>query len=487
MLNLPLDYHISIDHGEKQKIVDRASEAVWQVWDHIILRIIPQWLVIISLIIGGIYISPTMTLISMIIFPFTLIGIWKLWKIAHKNQKEANKLWDKYFWSISDTFSNLKIIRIFTREDTTIRILQEKFSPAREAQHEVRKNWVIFYGFWWIITALAQAITVSSGIILFHHDSITLGTLLFFIAFTDRVYGPLFNIFENIQQIIINLTGYETMLKLSLWDKEIDNWKNILPWVHTNITFENVSFSYPSNDREVLSDISLTINKGERIALVGHTGSGKSTIIQLLMRFYEPSSGSIKIDGTNIYDSTLESYRSKFAAVFQDTTLFNETIRHNLEYVRDGLTLEDLQSACQKANILDFIESLPERWETEVGERGLKLSWGEKQRIAIARAILTNPEILILDEATSALDTKTERLVQEAFDHLMEWRTSIIIAHRLSTIMNADRIYILEKGRIIDSGTHTELYQSSILYREMVDLQHDGFVGEDDGAEATIK
>lgn len=163
------------------------------------------------------------------------------------------------------------------------------------------------------------------------------------------------------------------------------------------------------------------------------------------MRFYEPSAGKILIDGTDIYDFTLESYRQKFAAVFQDTTLFNETIRHNLEYVRDNLTQKELEKACEEANILDFINSLPDKWETEVGERGLKLSGGEKQRVAIARAILANPEILILDEATSALDTKTEKLVQGAFDCLMRGRTSIIIAHRLSTIQSADVIYLLEK------------------------------------------
>lgn len=167
------------------------------------------------------------------------------------------------------------------------------------------------------------------------------------------------------------------------------------------------------------------------------------------MRFYEPSKGNILIDGIDIYDFTLDSYRSKFAAVFQDTTLFNETIRHNLEYVRDGITNKMLEKACKEANILEFIESLPQSWETQVGERGLKLSGGEKQRIAIARAILADPEILILDEATSALDTKTEKLVQSAFDHLMKGRTSIIIAHRLSTIMSADTIYLMAHGRIL--------------------------------------
>ncbi len=198
------------------------------------------------------------------------------------------------------------------------------------------------------------------------------------------------------------------------------------------------------------------------------------------MRFYDYTDGSIEIDGKNIEEFTLESYRQRFASVFQDTTLFNESIRHNLEYVRDGITEKELQKACREANILDFIESLPERWDTEVGERGLKLSWWEKQRIAIARAILADPEILILDEATSALDTETERLIQESLKKLMEWRTSIIIAHRLSTIRHVDRIYMLESGEVIANGNHSELLKTNEKYRHLIELQHDGFVGENE-------
>ena len=198
------------------------------------------------------------------------------------------------------------------------------------------------------------------------------------------------------------------------------------------------------------------------------------------MRFYDYTSGSICIDWDRIEWFTLESYRQKFASVFQDTTLFNESIRHNLEYVRDGISEKDLRKAAKEANILDFIESLPEKWDTEVWERWLKLSWGEKQRIAIARAILADPEILILDEATSALDTETERLIQESLERLMKWRTSIIIAHRLSTIQHVDRIYMLEDGEVIASGSHQELLKSSEQYRHLIELQHDGFIKEDE-------
>ncbi len=483
MMRLPIDYHISTDHGEKQKIIDRACEAVWEMWDKLILRIAPQIIITISLIISGLYFSIKMTVISLIFFPIALIWVWKLGRNAHLNQKEAHKYWEKYFGRISDGFSNLKVLRIFQREDTEINILNQRFEKAREAQHEVRKMWVIFNGFGWIVTALAQAVTVSAWVILYQSGSISIGTLFFFIAFTDRIYSPIFSIFENIQQMIIQITGYEKMKYLFDTPQEKNTWTIQLKSVKSNISFKNLSFSYPSSPREILSNIDFTIEKGKQIAFVGHTGSGKSTITQLLMRFYEPSSGTIEIDGTNIYDFTLESYRGKFAAVFQDTTLFNETIRHNLEYVRDGITEKELIKACKEANIIDFIESLPEKWETQVWERGLKLSGGEKQRIAIARAILANPEILILDEATSALDTKTERLVQEAFEHLMHGRTSIIIAHRLSTIQSVDTIYFMEKWQIIASWNHRELYEKSKEYRELVDLQHDGFIGEDEEKE----
>lgn len=420
-----------------------------------------------------------MTLVSLLFFPIALIWVWKLWKNAHKNQKQANTFWEKYFGRISDVFTNLKVLRIFGRENEEMRILESRFERARDAQHEVRKTWVIFNWFWWIITALAQAITVSGWILFYQQGTLTIGILFFFIALTDRIYSPIFSIFENIQQMIIEVTGYEKMRHLFDTDQEKNNWTAILKSIKKSIRFQGISFSYPSSPREVLSDIEFEIQKWQRIALIGHTGSGKSTIIQLLMRFYDPTNGKILIDGTDIYDFTLDSYRQKFAAVFQDTTLFNETIRHNLEYVRDGITERELKKACREANILEFIESLPDKWETQVGERWLKLSWGEKQRIAIARAILANPEILILDEATSALDTKTERLVQEAFDHLMDGRTSIIIAHRLSTIQSADVIYLMDKGRIVASGNHSELYKSSDEYKEMVDMQHDGFVGEE--------
>ncbi len=367
-------------------------------------------------------------------------------------------------------------MRIFDRNDYEVAILSERIHHASIEQNKVRKLWILFNSFGGAFVFVAKILILSFGIILIYQGSLSLWTLLFFIAFADRVYWPIFSVFEWYQNMMVNIAHYEKIEHVFWLENEQDNGVIPLQNLKDSIEFKNVSFTYPGTKRRVLSHLNITINKGERIALVGHTGSWKSTIVQLLMRFYKPSEWIITMNQNDIYEYSLDSYRQKFAAVFQDTTLFNETIRHNLEYVRDNITQKELEDACKKANILGFIESLPDGWSTEVWERWLKLSGWEKQRIAIARAILANPEILILDEATSALDTKTEKLIQGAFDNLMKWRTSIIIAHRLSTIMNADKILLIEKWEVITQGTHKELYQKSLAYKEMVDLQHDGFL-----------
>lgn len=480
MTLLPTKYHISIQNGEKIKLIDRGAEAVWETGDIFLLEIVPYLLFSIILISIGLFIHTPLTLIALIFLPLSIWLTRYFGKIAHTQQHEANIYWDKLFWRVSDIFTNIQVLKISAREEHESKYIYTLYDRANKKQMKIRWYWLRFSSFWRIIKIIPRILVLGYSVFLYSHWEISLGTIFFFFSFTDTIYSPIFSILQNYQQLMQSFAKYEQLQDTLKLPKEKNNGKKELKHIEKSISLQNLSFAYPSTTREVLTDINLEIKKWSRIALVGHTGSGKSTIIQLLMRFYEPSKGHITIDGTDIYDFTLESYRRRFAAVFQDTTLFNETIRHNLEYVRDGITEKDLRKAAKEANILDFIESLPEKWETEVGERWLKLSGGEKQRLAIARAILADPEILILDEATSALDTRTERLVQEAFDHLMKWRTSIIIAHRLSTIMSADTIYLLEKGRIIASGSHTELYEKSWEYREMVDLQHDGFVGEGD-------
>jgi ABC-type multidrug transport system fused ATPase/permease subunit len=235
------------------------------------------------------------------------------------------------------------------------------------------------------------------------------------------------------------------------------------------IQFKDVSFSY--GDEPVLSHVDVEIDRGQTVALVGPSGAGKSTFTDLLMRFYDPSEGLITIDGRDLCNLEIASYRSLFGVVAQENLLFNDTIASNIIYGREGITREQMIAAAEAANASEFIGSLPNAYETLVGDRGIRLSGGQRQRIAIARAIVHQPEILILDEATSSLDTESERQVQAAIDQVVQGRTSVIIAHRLSTVLHAEKIIVLENGRILDEGRHTELYERCTLYKRLCDLQ----------------
>jgi len=240
-----------------------------------------------------------------------------------------------------------------------------------------------------------------------------------------------------------------------------------------NVVFKNIQFSYPTRKEvEVLKGVSFELKQGRKIALVGESGAGKSTIIQLLLRLYESDSGEIQVDRNNILNFDLKDYRANIGIVPQEVLLFGGTITENIRYGKPDATFEEIEAAARKANALKFIEQFPDKFETIVGERGVKLSGGQRQRIAIARAILKNPAILVLDEATSSLDAESEFLVQEALEKLMKNRSTIIIAHRLATVREADCIYVLEKGQIMESGTHEELIRiPDGTYQNLIQLQ----------------
>jgi ABC-type multidrug transport system fused ATPase/permease subunit len=248
---------------------------------------------------------------------------------------------------------------------------------------------------------------------------------------------------------------------------------NIQKVINGKISFENVSFSYPSRkDFPVLKQLNFTVNPGEQVAIVGPSGAGKSTLTAMILRFYPTDEGKIYIDDIPVNEFDLGTYRSQVALVPQDIILFGGTIRENIRYSKPNATDEEILEAAQKANAHDFIMEFPEQYDTVVGERGTKLSGGQRQRIAIARAVLSDPAILLLDEATSSLDSESERLVQDALDKLMMGRTSIVIAHRLSTIRNADKILVIDKGELKESGTHEELIRKEQgLYRYLTELQ----------------
>ena len=310
------------------------------------------------------------------------------------------------------------------------------------------------------------------GGMLVMRGSLTASWFVAYIAAFSQITRPLRSIIDQFANINQGLAAGERIFSILDARSQIEDKPDArtLDLFRDSIEFRHVSFAYTSS-HEVLHDISFTVRKGETVALVGPSGGGKSTISELIPRFYDPRQGEILIDGVSLRDYTQESIRAHMGIVSQDTILFNDTIRNNIAMGRTDVTDEQIEAAARVANAHDFIMECPEGYNTNIGDRGSKLSGGQRQRISIARAVLRNPEILILDEATSALDTESEKLVQEALTSLLKGRTSIVIAHRLSTIHNADRILVIEQGRIAEQGTHAELLARGGIYAKLIELQ----------------
>ena len=318
------------------------------------------------------------------------------------------------------------------------------------------------------IISLSLVTMLGFGIHDVHSKTLTIGDLVTINTFLIQIYAPLFNLGFAFREIKLSLVNIENMLSLLDEPYDIQDKENArqLTTVDTTITFSNVSFAYQP-ERQILKNISFTVPSGQTVALVGTSGAGKSTIARLLFRFYDVTKGSIMINGQDIREYTQESLRSCIGIVPQDTVLFNDTLLYNIAYGCPEAPFESLIEAAKKAEIYDFIYSLPDGFNTRVGERGLKLSGGEKQRVAIARTLLKNPSIFLFDEATSALDTQTEKAIQDNIERISKNRTTVIIAHRLSTIIHADQIVVLDKGEIIEQGTHHELLVRNGVYSAM--------------------
>jgi len=303
--------------------------------------------------------------------------------------------------------------------------------------------------------------------------TMTVGDIVLVNAFLLQLYMPLNHLGVLYREIRQSLTDIERLFNLLEQNREIQDAPDARPLAATSpcaVRFEHVGFSYDPK-RQVLFDVDFAIPAGKTLAVVGHSGSGKSTLARLLFRFYDVGAGAIRIDGSDTRRLTQASLRAAIGIVPQDTVLFNDTILYNIQYGRPTAAPEEVIAAARAAHIHDFIESLPDKYETKVGERGLKLSGGEKQRVAIARALLKNPPILIFDEATSALDSKTEQAIQAELEQAAVGRTTLIIAHRLSTVMNADEILVLDAGRIVERGSHRELLERNGAYAQMWALQ----------------
>ncbi|MFS8501134.1 MAG: ABC transporter ATP-binding protein [Caldicoprobacter sp.] len=415
-------------------------------------------------------------LVPFFVLPTRQVGKmrWRLASETHQKMAEMNQ-------HIQETLgiSGVILTKIFTREEAEIKKFHDINLEVIKLQ--IRENMV---GRWFFmllrtISVLGPSIIYFVGGYLVIKDELTVGTVVTFVTLLTRLYGPVSHLSNLHVDITRSFALFERIFDYLDREPDIKDLPEAveLPPISGKIEFDHVYFSY-DGENPTLEDITFSVEPGQMIAIVGPTGAGKTTIAYLVPRLYEPTSGRILIDGRDIRTVTLKSLRSQIGMVTQDPYLFNATIRENILYGKPDATEEEMIAACKAAQIHDFISSLPEGYDTVVGERGIKLSGGEKQRIAIARVLLSNPRIIILDEATSSLDSHTEALIQKALEALLSGRTSIVIAHRLSTILAAHRILVIDNGRIVESGTHHELLKNnglySILYREQFKPQLTG-------------
>ncbi|CAB1067314.1 Lipid A export ATP-binding/permease protein MsbA [Olavius algarvensis Delta 1 endosymbiont] len=373
---------------------------------------------------------------------------------------------------LQDNLSGIRIIQAFARED----IEYKRFSRESERYYQARvkgiRYWSIFFPAIRFFGAMGTVIVLGAGSVMVVNDELSLGTLVAFIAYIASIYDPINRLTEvdNIFQEAI--AAGERIFELLDQTMEVKDAPDAiaLPIIRGEMAFDQVHFKYGSGDT-VLHAIDFTMAPGEVVALVGPSGAGKTSIANLICRFYDPVQGKVSVDGYNLRRIKLTSLRRQVAVVLQDSFLFNNTVAENLHYGKPDATEKELITAARAANAHDFIMQLPGGYDTEIGERGVKLSGGQKQRLALARAILADPRILILDEATSSVDAEAEYLIQQALERVLKGRTALVIAHRLSTIRNADKIIVLDGGRIAEVGKHEELLQRGGLYNQLYQRQ----------------
>jgi len=381
----------------------------------------------------------------------------------------------------TESFGGIRVVRTFARQQTeTNRFVQGNHLLVRQ-QLMVWLRTRMIEIIWGVLIPLSSTVLLLYGGWQILQGELTIGELMMFLVYLAMLLGPLATLTESAVQFQNNLAGLDRILDVLETPTELPDRSSARRLSRAEVkgamTLENVGFRYPGSDTFVLRNISMTIEPNQTIALVGRSGAGKTTLCNLIARFYDPDEGRVLLDGEDIRDLELHGYRRLLGVVEQDVFLFDGSIAENIAFGRRGASATEIHEAAQAAAAVEFIEKLPESYESLIGERGVKLSGGQRQRLAIARAILADPKILILDEATSNLDSESERLIQQSLQRLRHNRTSFVIAHRLSTVATADQIWVLEEGRIVQSGTHASLLAEEGLYQRMVRLQTDSTLG----------
>ena len=470
-LTLPVTFHKTKKTGG---ILQKISRGSWQLqyFIQMVSNILPSIIFLFFALIAMLIIQWQLGLIVLLTFGIYSIVTLKLTKPVLKSQERMHKSFERAYGNVYDKLYNVFLIKNFAMEENEKKQFLKSFigkalPPCKDSAEKSAKLHYI-QG---IIYNLSFVIVLGTAIFFLRYGQITQGEFIMFFGYVNLSFSPFFRLSEFYNYYKKASVAIKRIIKLKkLVPESMKHGNKIVENFKGEISFRNISFSY-NKDKEILKDINLEINPGESIALVGESGVGKSTLSELIFGYYQPTKGNIYLDKIDISKLKLKWLREQIAVVPQEISIFNDTLINNIKYANPKASFEDVVKSAKAANVHDFIMSFPKKYKTFVGERGVKLSVGQKQRIAITMAFLKNPKILILDEPTSALDAKSEKSVQEGIKKLISGRTTVIIAHRFSTVKNVDKILVLDKGKIVEVGNHQELMKNKGKYYELYSLQ----------------
>lgn len=476
LLLMPMSFHKTRKHGEIGERIERAGGRLSSIVESVLIDLSPRFFSVIIALVITFFINVYLALILLAAVALYVVILWNSVGGLTFLQRHMHKAWSRAFGYAYDSLDNIQEIKQASAEEFETRRLNRSFmSVAVRIWLDMNRIFRKLDFSQRVIVSFTQLTIFAVSVFLVRDKIISPGELVTFNGYAAMLFGPFVALGHNwntVQNGFAALVQSEKVLALPV---EVYAPKNavVVREIKGGIAFKNVSFSH-TKGKSMLKDISFEARSGEIIALVGESGVGKTTLIELILGFHFPDKGRILIDGHDIKTLDLKNYRAKIATVPQEVSLFNDTVLMNIRYGSFGASEKEVRRAAEEAHADEFIESFPKKYKQLVGWRGVKLSTGQKQRIAIARAILRNPSILILDEPTSALDAKSEAIIKESLEKLMRGRTTFIIAHRLSTVQRADKIIVLDKGMIAEAGRHDELLAKGRLYKQLYDLQFHG-------------
>ena len=473
----PLRYFTDNQSGQLVSRVTNDVNAIQSVVTTTLVSVVSNVLVIATTLAIMFSINWQLTLLSLIVVPAFIVPTQRVGRVRQDMQRRIQVELAKMTAQLTETIgvSGALLVKAFARERVEFERFRATNGQVRDLN--VQQSLVGRWLFMWLglFSAIGPALLYGVGGWLYLRDALTVGAIITFVGYLGRLYGPISQIAQLHVNVLTSLALFRRIFDILDRVPEIQDGPSVLDaeTVRGRISLEGVSFGYGHDLAPALQDITLDLQPGQMVALVGPSGAGKTTLMSMVSRYYDPQSGRVCLDGRDIRDYTLESLRGVIGLVPQEPFLFHDTLRSNLLYARPEATPQEVEEACRAAQIHDVIAAMPDGYDTVVGERGYRLSGGEKQRVAIARVLLRAPRIVLLDEATSSLDTLSERKIQAALEHLLTGRTALVIAHRLSTILAADQIAVLEQGRLVAIGRHAELLAAAGLYARIYHEQFD--------------